>query len=82
MQRFIAPASLLVSSVSAEAASQPPLKSVLVLYGERGDSPVIRAIEQNVREAFHGSPLPRVKLYFESCDFACFQLCSQNILCR
>src|SRR5438132_1566327 len=58
MQRLIALASLFVSLVSAEAASQPQLKSVVVLYGERGYVSVIRAIEQNIREVFHASASP------------------------
>jgi hypothetical protein len=37
MQRFITLAGLLVSLVSAEAASRPPKKSLLMLYGKRAD---------------------------------------------
>jgi hypothetical protein len=82
MQRFITLAGLLVFSASAEAASRPPKKSVLVLYGERGDLSVIRAIEQNLREIFHASASRQIDCFSEYCGFACVPLCSQNILCR
>ena len=86
MQRFIRIAGLLVFSVSAEAASRPPKKSVLVLYGERGDLSIIRAIEQNIREVFHASASREIELFSEYCGCACFQLCSRTIylavLCR
>ena len=75
MQRFITLAGLLVFSVSAEAASRPPKKSVLVLYGERGDLSIIRAIEQNLREVFHASASREIDLFSEYCGRACFPLC-------
>jgi hypothetical protein len=86
MQHFMTPAGLLVFSVSAEAASQPPKKLVLALYSVRGDLSIIRAIKQNLREAFHASASPEIELFSESCGFACFPLCSRTIcfpiLCR
>ena len=86
MQGLTALGSLLVSSVSAEAASQPPLKSVLVTYGERADLSVIRAIEQNIRQVFHVSSWPEIESFSEDCGFAYSPLCSRTIyfrtLCR
>jgi len=86
MQRLIPLAGLLVFLVSAEAASQPPLKSVLVTYGERGDLSVIRAIEQNIRQVFHVSSSPEIESFSEDCGFAYSPLCSRTIyfrtLCR
>ncbi len=86
MQRLIALASLFVSLVSAEAASQPQLKSVVVLYGERGYVSVIRAIEQNIRKVFHASASPEIELFSECNSGACFPLYSRTIyfpvLCR
>ena len=79
MQRFITLAGLLVFSVSAEAASRPPKKSVLVLYGDRGDLSVIRAIEQNIREVFHALASPEIELFSEYCGCACFPLCFRTI---
>jgi hypothetical protein len=79
MQRFIALASLPVSPVSAEAAWQPPLKSVLVPCGERGDLSVIRVIEQNIREVFHASASPEIELFSEYRDFACFPNSSRTL---
>jgi hypothetical protein len=75
VQRFITLAGLLVFSVSAEAASRPPKKSVLVLYGERGDVSIIRAIEQNLREVFHASALPEIELFSKYCGCACLPFC-------
>ena len=86
MQRFITLAGLLVFSVSAEAASRPPKKSVLVLYGDPGDLSVIRAIEQNLREIFHASASREIDFFSEYCGCACFPLCFCTIylpnLCR
>jgi hypothetical protein len=86
MQRFLALAGLLVSLVSAEAASRPPKKSLLVLSSDRDDLSVIRAIEQNIREVFHASALRQIELFSEYCGCACFPLCSRTIyfpiLCR
>jgi len=86
MRRLIAPAGLFVSLVSAEAASQPQLKSVVVFYGEQGDLSVIRAIEQNIREVFHASASPEIELFSGCNSSACFPLCSRTIyfpvLCR
>jgi hypothetical protein len=86
MQSFITLAGLLVSLVSAESASRPPKKSLLVLYCVRGDLPVIRAIEQNMRKVFHASALPEIELFSEYCGFACVLLRSYTIyfpvLCR
>jgi PAS domain S-box-containing protein len=47
-------------------------KSVLVLYGERGDLPAIEAVEENVREVFHTSQSPRIELFSEYLDSARF----------
>jgi PAS domain S-box-containing protein len=47
-------------------------KSVLVLYGERGDLPAIQVIEENIREVFHASVSPHVELYSEYLDFTRF----------
>lgn len=86
MQRFIALASLLASPVSAEAASQPQLKSGLALYGEHVDLSIIRAIEQNLREIFHASASRQIDFFSEYRDVACFPNCSRTIhfpvLCR
>ena len=47
-------------------------KSVLVLYGERGDLPAIEAVEENLREVFHGSRSPPIELFSEYLDFTRF----------
>jgi two-component system, LuxR family, sensor kinase FixL len=47
-------------------------KSVLVLYGERGDLPAVQAVEENLREVFHKSRSPRIELFSEYLDFARF----------
>ena len=47
-------------------------KSVLVLYGERGDLPAIGAVEDNLREVFHASRRPPVELFSEYLDFTRF----------
>jgi PAS domain S-box-containing protein len=47
-------------------------KSVLVLYGERGDLPTIEAVEENLREVFHGSRSPPIELFSEYLDFTRF----------
>ena len=47
-------------------------KSILVLYGERGDLPAIEAVEENVREVFHTSQSPRIELFSEYLDSARF----------
>ena len=47
-------------------------KSVLVLYGERGDLPAIQAVQENLREVFHNSRSPRIELFSEYLDFARF----------
>jgi two-component system sensor kinase FixL len=54
------------------AKSAEPAKSVLVLYGERGDLPAIEAVEENLREVFHSSRSPRIELFSEYLDFARF----------
>ena len=56
------------------SASVPPAteKSVLVLYGERGDLPAIEAVEENMREVFHASISPRIELFSEYLDFTRF----------
>ena len=54
------------------ADSAEPVKSVLVLYGERGDLPAIQAVEENLREIFHSSRSPRIELFSEYLDFARF----------
>ena len=86
VQRFITIAGLLVFSVSAEAASRPPKKSVLGLYAERGDLSIIRAIEQNLREVFHALASREIDLFSEYCGCACVLLRSCIIyfpvLCR
>ena len=62
---------------SSRAQNANPLpstgsKSVLVLYGERGDLPANRAIEENIRAVFHKFREPHVELYSEYCDFTRF----------
>jgi two-component system, LuxR family, sensor kinase FixL len=47
-------------------------KSVLVLYGERGDLPAIEAVEENLRQVFHASTSPRIEVFSEYLDFARF----------
>jgi PAS domain S-box-containing protein len=47
-------------------------KSVLVLYGERGDLPAIQAVEENMRRVFHTSTSPRIELFSEYLDFTRF----------
>ena len=47
-------------------------KSVLVLYGERGDLPAIEAVEENLREVFHGSRSPPIELFSEYLDLTRF----------
>jgi two-component system, LuxR family, sensor kinase FixL len=47
-------------------------KTVLVLYGERGDLPAIGAVEESVRRFFHSSASPRIELFSEYLDFARF----------
>jgi hypothetical protein len=47
-------------------------RSVLVLYGERGDLPAIQAIEENMREVFHGAAAPHIELFPEYLDFTRF----------
>ena len=86
MQRLIALAGLLVFLVSAGAASQSPLKSVLVPCGERSNPSVIRVIEQNIRQVFRVSSWPEIESFSECCGFACFPLCFRTfyfrILCQ
>jgi ABC-type uncharacterized transport system substrate-binding protein len=63
----------LASAVGAFAYESPPAqKSILVLYGERGDLPAIQAIEENIREVFHASNTPQIDLYSEYLDFTRF----------
>jgi PAS domain S-box-containing protein len=65
--------SALLCVVSAFALGSPESeKSVLVLYGERGDLPAIEAVEENLREVFHGSRSPPIELFSEYLDFARF----------
>jgi two-component system, LuxR family, sensor kinase FixL len=64
-------ATLLTGTVFA-ATSPEPVKSILVLYGERGDLPAIQAVEENLREVFHSSRSPRIELFSEYLDFARF----------
>jgi PAS domain S-box-containing protein len=47
-------------------------KSVLVLYGERGDLPAIEAVEENIRQVFHASTSPRIEVFSEYLDFTRF----------
>jgi len=49
MRRLFGPAGLLVVLLCSEAVSEAALKTELVLYGERRDLPVIRAIYFSVR---------------------------------
>jgi hypothetical protein len=79
MQRLFGLVGLLVLLASSEAVSELALKTVLVLYGERGDLPAVRAIEENRREVFHPSTSPRVELYPEYCGLASLPLCSRTI---
>ncbi|MBV9875045.1 MAG: hypothetical protein JO025_09990, partial [Verrucomicrobia bacterium] len=68
---FIKGASLCVGIAFALDAAEP-VKSVLVLYGERGDLPAIQAVEENLRQVFHSSRSPRIELFSEYLDFARF----------
>lgn len=61
----------LLAAVAAGADEAKP-KSVLVLYGERGDLPAIREIGDSFRSVFHTASNPRVELFSEYCDFARF----------
>ena len=86
MQCLFGLVGLLVFLVSSETVSEPALKTMLVLYGERGDLPVIRAIEQNIRETFHASASPEIEWFSEYCGCACVLLrsclISFPVLCR
>lgn len=62
---------LLVVTGLADESSEAE-KSVLVLYGERGDLPAIQVIEENIREVFHASVSPHVELCSEYLDFTRF----------
>jgi PAS domain S-box-containing protein len=68
---FIKGASLCVG-IAFALDSAEPVKSVLVLYGERGDLPAIQAVEENLRQVFHSSHSPRIELFSEYLDFARF----------
>ena len=63
---------LLIVAAGLASESSGTEKSVLVLYGERGDLPAIQAIEENMREVFHGSVSPRIEVYPEYLDFTRF----------
>jgi PAS domain S-box-containing protein len=67
----VSAATLLVGVVFASESPEAE-KSVLVLYGERGDVPAFQAVEENVREVFHSSRSPRIELFSEYLDFARF----------
>ncbi len=63
----------LMLAATGLADDSPELeRSVLVLYGERGDLPAIQAIEENMREVFHGSTAPHIELFPEYLDFTRF----------
>ena len=47
-------------------------RSVLVLYGERGDLPAIQAIEENMREVFQSAAAPHIEVFPEYLDFTRF----------
>jgi len=68
---FVSSALLCVGSAFALGWPESE-KSVLVLYGERGDLPAIEAVEENLREVFHGSRSPPIELFSEYLDFARF----------
>jgi signal transduction histidine kinase len=63
---------LLLVTIGFAYGSPEPQKSVLVLYGERGDLPAIQAIEENLREVFHAATAPQIDLYSEYLDFTRF----------
>jgi PAS domain S-box-containing protein len=63
---------LLIVATGLAYDSPATEKSVLVLYGERGDLPAIQAIEENMREVFHASVSPRIEVYPEYLDFTRF----------
>jgi PAS domain S-box-containing protein len=63
---------LLLVGTAFAYESREAEKSVLVLYGERGDLPAIQAIEENIREVFHASVSPHIELYSEYLDFTRF----------
>jgi PAS domain S-box-containing protein len=54
------------------ASPESETKRVLVLYGERGDLPAIRAVAESLREVFHASVSPPIEVLPEYCDFARF----------
>jgi two-component system, LuxR family, sensor kinase FixL len=68
---FVKVALFLVASGFAAVPSGTE-RSVLVLYGERGDLPAIEAVEDNFRQVFHASTSPRIELFSEYLDFARF----------
>jgi hypothetical protein len=57
-------------------------KSVLVLYGERGDLPAIQAIEENIRQVFHASISPRIELFSEYWILPVFRWTSRRKVSR
>jgi PAS domain S-box-containing protein len=63
---------LLLVGASFADVSLEAEKSVLVLYGERGDLPAIEAVEENIRQALHNSTSPRIELFSEYLDFTRF----------
>jgi PAS domain S-box-containing protein len=63
---------LILAATGLADDSPIPERSVLVLYGERGDLPAIQAIEENMREVFHGSAAPHIELFSEYMDFTRF----------
>jgi PAS domain S-box-containing protein len=65
-------AGLLLVATGLAYESREAEKSVLVLYGERGDLPAIQAIEENIREVVQASVSPHVELYSEYLDFTRF----------
>jgi PAS domain S-box-containing protein len=68
---FVSAARLLVGVLFASESPEAE-KSILVLYGERGDLPGIQAVEENLREVFHSSRSPRIELFSEYLDSARF----------
>ena len=63
---------LLLAATGLADDSPGPERSVLVLYGERGDLPAIQAIAENMREVFHDSTAPQIELFPEYLDFTRF----------
>jgi PAS domain S-box-containing protein len=63
---------LLLVATGFAYGSPEAQKSVLVLYGERGDLPAIAAVEQDMFEVLDASASPRIEVFSEYLDFTRF----------